>query len=173
MSEYLDLGEIILVPVINFDNGIMPVEVVHNGIDIAINEMCHIIDNNFINIIAVDEMSLYMLSDFLKRLPIDTTYSISIMKNYVVSGLSGKINYNKPMVVLHSGIDLNLNDMNLRLFLTMSYMFTKAHYVTLFDHEFSDFALLNNIYASSFTGYGRIDDNNQSLYDIIKYEHTN
>lgn len=41
---------------------------------------------------------------------------MSIMKNYNIIPLSGQIDYKAPMVVLHNGLDLNVNEMMLRIF---------------------------------------------------------
>lgn len=176
MTDYIDLGEIILTPIEPnlMNDNIIPIETVFDGIRKVINELTedNIIkedEDTFLNIIAHEETSIYLLSDFLKSLPPNVKYSVSIMLHYKIINLSGSLNYRAPMIVLHNGIDLNVNNMMLHIFSTMSYRFTKPTYVTLFENEYSQYPILNT-WANSYTGYGKSDENNTNDYWNIKYE---
>lgn len=170
MTDYIDLGECILTPVLdNLDDKIIPIETIFEGIKNSIDDFITD-ETTFLNIIACEETAVYFLSDYLKSLPLHIKCSVSIMKNYNIIPISGKLNYTEPMVVLHSGIDLNINDMLLRIFATMSYRFTTPTYITLFDHEYSQYPILPGIWAKSYTGYGKLDENYTNEYWNIKYD---
>lgn len=162
--NYIDLGECVMTRV---DNTVS-VEDIFTGIHKVI-EHTGINEKKFVNIIAVDEMAVYLLSDFIKSIDNNVQISVSIMKNYNIIPLSGKLNYHADMFVLHDGVNLNVNDMMLRIFSTMSYRFTNPTYITLFDHQDSHYPILYKE-CESYTGYGKMDKNNTTNYWSIEYK---
>ncbi len=170
MSDYIDLGECLLMPVDEMvGDNLIPIEHIFEGIKESIYDFVDE-DTTFLNIIACEEMAVHLMSDYIRCLPRHIKTSVSIMKNYNIIPLSGQIDYKAPMVVLHSGLDLNVNEMMLRIFSTMSYRFTKPVYITLFDHEYSPYPILPNIWPKSYSGYGMPAEDRTNDYFTIKYE---
>ena len=125
--NFIDLGECEFYP-------IQPITL-NERIENIVRE----IENNydFVNIIANEDATIQFLGDFVKHVNIDN--SISIMHNYKIITLHNKINYNKPMLILNCMRNVNAEEMNIRLFSTMSYRFTFPIYVSLLKSNESDY----------------------------------
>ena len=170
--NFIDLGEVVLQPVLGtneelvIEKNIITEERIWDGLSDAVDFLQEK-NFNFVNIIAQNEMAVQVMPDIVK-LYNGIPMSISIMKDYKIIGITGNFNPYANTVVIHSGIDFDKDQMNLRIFNTIAYMKTIPLFVTLFKNKDSDFNILD-VEACDYWGYGKT--NNENINDPwnIKY----
>ena len=158
--SFIDLGEVVLQPVIGTNEELVPQENVitedqiwdgiTNAVDFLVEKQF-----NYVNIIAHNEMMVQVAPDIIKQYN-SIPMSISGMKDYKIFEISGSFNKYVPTVVIHSGINFDKSQMMLRIFSTVPYMKTTPLFITLFKNKDSDFSILDTE-VTDYHGYGKIN----------------
>lgn len=157
-NPFEDIGELIMVPV---QSNIESEEIDHYEIIDQIEIIISQLMIKDINIVAHEESSIFMLSDFLRSCSDKFNIcSINTMSNYKITNISGKFNNYVDTIILHNGTNLDKNQMSLRIFSTVPYLKTIPTFVTLFKNKDSDFYIVNKE-AKKYIGYGKYDQQYQ------------
>lgn len=132
MSDYINLGNEIVFKELN------------TSYDDKVSKIVSLLDNNSkYNIIYCDDIDLEFMSCVSKHMS-NITKSISFMKNFKLMHWEGTYDYNSTFIVFHSGINFDENDKQelvIRHFSTMSYLYSTVVYVTLSKCNKSDYYL--------------------------------
>lgn len=165
-NPFENIGELIMVPVqSNIESEEVDQYEIIDQLELIISQL--LVKN--INVVAHEESSIFMLSDFLRACSNKFNIcSINIMSNYKITNISGKFNSYVDTIILHNGTNLDKNQMSLRIFSTIPYLKTIPTFITLFKNKDSDYAIINKE-AKKYIGYGKyeIDYNGHDQY-IVK-----
>lgn len=164
MSDFIDLGPVTFIPVVREQSteNCYTFDDIYDGIRNTLDKL----SGPEYNIIAVDESIVHFLSDFTRNIE-NFDYNISILNNYKRTQISGSFNPYIPTLILHSGVGLDVEQMNLRMFYNVRYMKSTPIYITLLKTEKSDYHILN-VVGHSCSGYGfdSQDISERSEYDL-------
>ncbi len=168
-NPFHDLGDIVMTPTIRNDDELIYEDTISESIENIVTEIVGI-DNKFLNIVAIEDMSIHFLSHFCRALPYESSYSVSIMKDHNIINLSGKFDRSDKAITvfLHDGISLDMLNMQLRILSTMSYKYCSPIFVGLFNHPESDHSVID-ITVKSFYGFGRATTSCEQNPYSIKY----
>ena len=163
-TNFVDFGEVIMTPVIkDVENVIYHDDILEKIETFILNKKY----SERVNIISVGTAFNHMLADFLKFFNRKLIDSVSFMTdNNVIIPTYQKFDYYSDTIVLDIGVNLNIEQLNLRICSALPYLHKKPVYVTLFKHEDSNDSIFD-FPVKKYTGYGNMHGHVSNQLDNI------